>query len=85
MRTITDVIDAIFTLLPNPAPDEVADDLIVLSAELRILRRTGAYTPPDAHTDEDLWGRLGTTLYRYLPNPAGYPWAQQVSDLVTKG
>ena len=82
MRKITDVIDQINALIPAPAPPEVADELTVLQAELRILKRTALYAAPEAAQDVALWTRLSTALYRNLPNPAGYPWAQQISNLV---
>ena len=83
MRNFAVVVDQIAALLPNPAPPEVASELTVLTAELQILKRVGAYTPPEASEDAALWQRLSTALYRYLPNPKGYAWAQQISDIVT--
>ena len=83
MRSLTTTIDQIIALLPVPAPPELADELIVLTAELNILRRTGAYTPPEAAEDPALWQRLATALYRYLPKPGAYAFAQKISTLVT--
>ena len=83
VRNITTVIDGIVALIPNPAPDLVADELTVLQAELRILKRTASYAPPEGTNDTDLWNRLGTALYRYMPSPSSYPWAKAISDLVT--
>lgn len=82
MRKLTDVIDQVLLALPNPAPVEVADELIILRSELRILRRATGYTAPEASTEMELWSRLGTTLYRYMPGPAAYPWAQQIADIL---
>lgn len=84
-RKISDVINQILTLLPNPAPPEVGDNITVLTAELRILLRVSSYTPPEAADSPVLWERLSAQLYRLLPNPKGYTWAQAVSDLVTAG
>jgi hypothetical protein len=81
-RNIMTVIAQIQALLPNPAPPEVSDEITTLAAELNILERTAAYTPSESAGNADLWGRLGTALYRYLPNPARYPWAQAISTLV---
>lgn len=83
MRNIATVIDGIVALLPNPAPAEVADELVSLQAELRILKRTASYAPVESGSEQELWKRLGTVLYRYLPNPVGYPWAKAISELVT--
>ena len=85
MRNITDVINEVLEILPDPPPTEVADDITVLKAELRILKRTGSYTPAEAHTDEALWDRLGIALYRYMPNPEGYTWAKAISDVMKAG
>ncbi len=85
MRNIADVVNEVLALIPDPAPAEVADDLTVLKAELRILKRTGSYTPAEAHTDEALWDRLGIALYRYLPNPEGYEWARAISNVMKAG
>ena len=81
-RNLPDVIDQILALLPNPAPPELADNLIVLGAQLRILKRTSGYTPPEALNDALLWQQLGTMLFRYLPNPAGYAFAASIATLV---
>ena len=84
MRKLSDVIAQISALIPNPAPPAVADDLTVLAAELTILNRVSLYTAPESPIAAENWARLGTALYRYLPNPAGYAWAQAISDVVTK-
>lgn len=84
MRKITDVIDQISALIPISAPAPVADELAVLQAELRIIRRTAMYAAPESTQAEELWTRLSIVLYRYLPNPAGFVWAQQISDLITQ-
>jgi hypothetical protein len=42
------------------------------------------YAAPESTQAEELWTRLSTALYRYLPNPAGFVWAQQISDLITQ-
>ncbi len=83
MRKFAVIVTGILALLPDPAPPEVADEIAILRAELRIINRTAAYAPPEGSSDTVLWDRLGTTLYRYLPKPGGYPWAQGISDLVT--
>lgn len=83
MRNFDVIVTSILALLPDPAPAEVADELAILRAELRIINRTAAYAPPEGTSDTALWDRLGTTLYRYLPKPGAYPWAQAISDLVT--
>lgn len=81
-RNIKDTIDQIIGLLPDPSPPEIEIELIVLKGELRILRRTGSYTPPEASDDTVLWDRLARALYRYMPKPESYAFAQQISDLV---
>ncbi len=80
-RNITTVIDSIVALIP--IFDVTPDEIVTLQAELRILKRTAAYAPPEGNSDTELWDRLGTALYRYLPNPAGSAWAKAISDLVT--
>ena len=83
MRSISTVIPGIQALIPNPAPSEVADNMTVLSAELRILQRAVNYTPPESADDiKEQWDRLETILYRYMPPPTAYPWAQAISVLV---
>lgn len=82
MRNFQQIVQQILQALPDPAPAEVADELTVLRAELQILLRTGAYTPAEANAS-NLWERLQIALYRYLPNPAGYTWAQTISNIVT--
>jgi hypothetical protein len=82
MRKISDVIAQILALLPNPAPSEISDDLAVLRAELALLLRTAAYTPYESPVKLELWSRLGTACYRYLPNPTGYPFAQLISQVL---
>lgn len=82
MRTIATVVDQINTLIPNVPPAELASELLVLQAELKIIKRTSLYAAPEAAQTEALWGRLSTALYRYLPDPAGYAFAQQISTLV---
>lgn len=79
-RDIVNVIGLIVGQLPNPAPPEVEKELIVLQAELSILMRTAMYQPPEASV-QDLWNRLATALYRYLPDPASYNWAQAISNI----
>ena len=81
-RNINDVIKQILALLPPTTSPALADEMIVLVAELNILNRTALYAPPESQIEPELWARLGTILYRYLPNPAGYPWAKAISDLV---
>lgn len=84
-RKISETIDQIIALLPDPVPPELEIELIVLRAELRILRRTGNYTPPEAADDTVLWDRLATACYRYLPKPESYPFAQNISTLLLEG
>ncbi len=82
-RNFVATVNQIIALIPDPAPAEIADELTVLGAELRILKRAGGYTAPEAADDANLWQRLATTLYRYLPNPTGYQFAQDISNVVT--
>lgn len=82
MRKISNVIAQILALLPNPVPAEISDDLVVLRAELALLLRTATYTPVESPVAAELWSRLGTACYRYLPNLAGYPFAQLISQLL---
>jgi hypothetical protein len=84
MRKLTDVITQISALLPTPAPAEVQDEINVLRSELVLLARVAAYSAPESSQTDEIWARLGTALYRYLPAPARYPFAQQISDLVTQ-
>ena len=81
MRNIATVIDQVMALMPDPAPPEVIDELLVLRAELKILKRVAAYHPPEAD-QVAMWNRLATALYRFLPD-TGRPWAKQISDVVT--
>jgi hypothetical protein len=85
VRKLTDVIDQIVALLPATSLPGIADELLVFQAELKILKRTALYAAPEALQDTVLWTRLSIALYRYLPNPAGFPWAQQISNLVLGG
>lgn len=82
MRKITDVIPQILALIPTPSPIEVADNMTVLAAELNVLNRAAHYTPPESNLGGGQWARLESTLYRYMPPPTAFPWAQQISDLV---
>jgi hypothetical protein len=82
MRQISDVIARVLALFPVPVPPAISDDLAVLGAELAILLRTAAYTPAESPVSAELWSRLGTACYRYLPSPASYPFAQAISDLL---
>lgn len=87
MRKIQDVINRILAVLPDPkdlTDGLVSDEVTVLRAELRILKRGGQYTPPEATSDDEQWNRLGTILYRNLPPPTAFDWAQKVSDIVTE-
>jgi len=83
MRTVIATIDEITAALPSPPPSEVFDNILTLKAELGILRRTGEYHAPESV--DDLWQRLSTTLYRYMPDAKSYPWAQAISDIITAG
>lgn len=85
MRTISQVIDGILALMPNPYPPEVADNLTNLVAELNIVRRTGDYAAPEGSIDEMQWNRLSTALYRNMPKSDSYQWAKEISLLVTTG
>lgn len=85
MRKLSDVITQVLALFPEPVPAAVYDDLTVLRAELEILLRTAAYTPPESLVGTELWSRLGTACYRYLPHPASYPFAQSISDVLMGG
>jgi len=85
MRKVSDVINEVLALFPAPVPPAISDDLTVLRAELMLLERTAAYTPAASPVAADLWSRLGTACYRYLPNPTAYPFAQAISDLLRDG
>ena len=82
MRTIPNVIAQILALLPVPVHPELADDLTVFQAELAVILRTAAYTPPESPTRQELWARLATACYRYLPNPTAYAFARAISILL---
>ena len=84
MRKVSDVIGQVLALFPSPVPPELVDDLTVLAAELRLLSRTAAYTPYESPASQDLWSRLGTACYRYLPNPGSYLFAQAISNVLTQ-
>lgn len=84
-RNIQSVIAQVQALLPSPAPAEVADNVTVLQAELRILARAAAMTPPEAGIDGSMWQRLQTALFRYMPASADYAWAAAISGVVTGG
>jgi hypothetical protein len=81
MRKILPVITAIQALLPDPPPPEIADQIIVLKATLRLQARGGLYAAPEG--DDGSWEALTAALYRYMPQLGSYPWVQQVSDIVT--
>lgn len=82
MRNIQTVIDQISALIPtNPTPD-IAANMIVLQAELQVLSRTAAYTPPESSLNANQWARLETVLYRYMPPVSYAPWCAQISALV---
>ncbi len=82
MRNIVSVIDQITAAIPSPVPVELADNIGTLQAELRILRRTAEYQASELPVT-DLWSRLSTALYRYMPNAEAYPFAAQISQIVT--
>lgn len=83
MRNIQTVIAGITALLPVPAtlPPPYQNNVITLNAELMIMQRWADYAPCEG--SRELWEKLGTVLYRYMPLPTFAPWAQAVSDLVT--
>jgi hypothetical protein len=83
MRNIQIVITGVLTALPDPSTlsQPLRNNMLTLVAELEILQRWGMYAPPESSTE--LWEKLGSTLYRYMPLPTFAPWAQAVSDLVT--
>ena len=81
MRKIQDVIAQVAEKLPAAPPPEVADNIVTLKAELNVLARTVAYAAPEANTAAEFWARLSTMLYRYLPNPAAYPWAADIAAI----
>lgn len=81
MRKILPVINAIQALLPDPAPTEVSDQIIVLKATLRLQARGGLYAANEG--DDGSWEALSAALYRYMPQLGSYPWVQQVSDVMT--
>lgn len=88
-RTITEVIDGVEALLPDiTLPQSVvgvidptiADNLVTLRAELAILRRQADYTATEA--EGDLWARLSTACYRYLPPVKHAAWTRAIADLL---
>jgi hypothetical protein len=82
MRRFADIVKEILGLMPDPFPPAIADNLAVLTAELRILARASAYTPTESPGAAKEWARLQEILYRYMPEPAAYEFAQKISDLV---
>ncbi len=80
MRQILPVINAIQALLPEVPPEEIADQMVVLKATLRLQAKGGMYAAPEG--DDGSWEALSIALYRYMPQAGSYPWVQQVSDIV---
>jgi len=80
MRNILTVIDQILAALPNPVPPEFSDNIQSLQAELRVIRRSAEYMPPEAVVS--LWPRVGAVLYRYLPPPTAASWAHAIAVIV---
>jgi hypothetical protein len=81
MRNIITITDQVLALLiPVTPPDGSNTNLTVAVAEITVIRKQGMYYPPEA--DEQLWTRLGQTLYRYLPPPTSAPF-DQISQIVT--
>lgn len=84
MRKLSDVIPQIQALIPaNPTPD-IAANMIVLQAELTVLSRTAAYTPPESAVAPQQWARLEAALYRYMPPVTYAPWCAAISQVVTQ-
>jgi hypothetical protein len=82
-RPIAPVIAEVLGLLPSPAPASVADGLAVLRSELTLLSRAAAYTPPeDVESAAELWPRLTVALYRYMPAPSAFDWAEAIARVV---
>ena len=81
MRNVTTITNQILTILAGAtiAPAE-ADNIATLKAELRIILKTAAYWPPEA--SEDLWNRLGTALYRYMPPLQNTGYTAEIAALV---
>ena len=84
MRNIQAVISQIQALIPADPPAEIADNMTVLRAELAVLNRTAAYTPPESNLTASQWARLEAALYRYMPPVTYASWCAEISQVVTQ-
>lgn len=84
MRPIQSVIAQIQALIPTSPTSDIAANMTVLQAELAVMSRAAAYTPPESSLAPTQWARLEAVLYRYMPPPTYAPWCAAISALVVE-
>lgn len=83
MRNITTTTNSILTILAGAqiAPAE-QDNILTLQAELRIIAKTASYLPTESNQTSELWARLGTALYRFMPPVQQTGYTADISALI---